>query len=232
MIEHKASILIVEDEKSIRDVLSLNLQMDGYSTRLIDNGADAIDFIGEENVDLVLMDVMLPKVNGLEATKRIKYMRPDLPIIVLSALGQSIDRVKGLKAGADDYVNKPFNYEELLLRIEKQLQKTLDPSQYKSIIKIGKNTINTIDHIISNNNGSQPLSSKEMNLIKYMYANRNRVISREELFANVWGYDSFPNSRTVDNYISILRKYLMDGSGQDYIQSERGIGYKLIVSQE
>ncbi len=223
------TILIVEDEKSIRDVLKLNLQMDSYEVLTADNGVEAIELIKDQKIDLILMDVMLPEINGLEAANKIKSIRPDLPIIMLSALDQSVDRVKGLKAGADDYVNKPFNYEELLLRIQKQLDKVKFHNSEATTINIGTNQIDLVSYTIKNAKGLHQMSSKEASLIKYLYDNKNRVISREEIFANVWEYKSFPNSRTVDNYISSLRKYLACEKNTGFIHSERGVGYKLIL---
>lgn len=232
MPSENRTILIVEDEKSIRDVLKLNLEMDSYEVLTADNGLKAIELIKNQKVDLILMDVMLPEINGLEAAHSIKSTRPDLPIIMLSALDQSVDRIKGLKAGADDYINKPFNYEELFLRIQKQLRKTRNKKSGAETITIGTSKINLVSHTLKNPSGSHKLKTKEIALVKYLYDNRNRVISREEIFANVWGYKSFPNSRTVDNYISSLRKYLGGGDeGADFIQSERGVGYKLILEE-
>ena len=230
-MKHKGyTILIVEDEKSIRDVLTLNLGMDGYNVITCDNGLQAIDIVRQHDVSLILMDVMLPKLNGIESAKQIKKKRPELPIVMLSALDQTNDRIKGLRAGADDYVNKPFNYEELLIRIEKQLQKKRIRDGNPEEIMIGKNLINLSSSTISNSKGTKQLTSKELTLLKYLYNNKNRVISREELLANVWGYSSFPNSRTVDNYISVLRKALTTEKGKrEFIYSQRGIGYKLLI---
>ena len=121
-MSRNTKILIVEDEKSIREVLKLNLQLDDYDVICRDNGKEAIKVAIENDISLIIMDVMLPEVNGVDAVREIKRKRPELPIIMLSALDQSSDKIKGLKAGADDYMAKPFNYEELLLRINKQLK--------------------------------------------------------------------------------------------------------------
>jgi two-component system alkaline phosphatase synthesis response regulator PhoP len=229
MLAKSCSILIVEDEKSLREVLALNLKMDGFDVVSVENGRDATEYIKQNNVDLILMDVMLPEMNGIDASKIIKQKRPDLPIIILSALDQSVDRIKGLKAGADDYINKPFNYDELLIRIQKQIARN-KKSLLEELIVIGSNKIDFAKNCINNKSGTHQLNPKESLLLKYLIENANRTISRQELMAKVWEYDSFPNSRTVDNYISALRKYLTkDDLNQEYIRSERGIGYRLIL---
>ncbi|MEE9371600.1 MAG: response regulator transcription factor [Saprospiraceae bacterium] len=233
-MNNKPSILLVEDEKSIREVLKLNLEMDNYNVLCCDNGYDAINIAKERNIHIILMDVMLPKVNGIDAAREIKNRRPELPIIMLSALNQSTDRVKGLKAGADDYISKPFNYEELVLRIEKQLEKNRKMQGQINTFTIGHNTIDITNNIISNSKGQYQMNSKESLLLKYLFDNKNRVVSREEILANVWGYDTFPHSRTVDNYIASIRKGLLSKATDKkfIILSERGIGYKLIINQE
>lgn len=226
----KHSILVVEDEKAIGEVLKLNLELDGFEVIYLENGKDAVSFVYDQDIDLIIMDVMLPEMNGIEASQKIKKIRPDLPIIILSALDQSIDRIKGLKAGADDYVNKPFNYEELLLRIQKQLNRNNSAFFDSNTIKIGNSIVHLASSTLRNSSNTYNLNPKELALIKYLYENKNRVVSREELYANVWGYTSFPNSRTVDNYISAIRKYLTDEEERtEYILSERGIGYKLLI---
>lgn len=222
-------ILIVEDEESIRKVLELNLTMDHYEVICCSNGRDALRIAEESNLHLVLMDVMLPEINGMEAARLIKTKRPELPIIMLSALNQSTDKIKGLKAGADDYVSKPFNYEELLLRIEKQLDRHRIQQGDAEILNIGENIVNLTSQTIQNERGTYQMNSKETALIKYFFDHQNRVISRKEIFANVWQYDNFPNSRTVDNHVASIRKALIWEDEKPLIQSERGIGYKLIL---
>lgn len=150
---------------------------------------------------------------------------------MLSALDQSSDKIKGLKAGADDYVSKPFNYEELLLRIEKQLEKNRIEKGKLEIVKLYDNRINFTAQIIMNEAGEHLMNQKECTLLKYLYENKNRAVSREELYANVWSYEFFPNSRTVDNHIASLRKMLHppQNMNKSIIQSARGIGYKLLI---
>lgn len=228
-MSRNTTILIVEDEASIRDVLKLNLRMDLYDVNCCDNGKEAIKIAMNNNIALVVMDVMLPLVNGIDAAKEIKSKRPELPIIMLSALDQSSDKINGLKAGADDYIAKPFNYEELLLRIQKQLDKSRKRTGESEEIYIGENLINFTSNTITSGSQNYSMNQKETALLKYLYANKNRVVSREEIYANVWNYQSFPNSRTVDNHITALRKALHTNDRKSYIQSERGIGYKLIV---
>ena len=222
-------ILIVEDEKSIRDVLELNLSLDNFDVLSCSNGADAIKVAEESNVQIIIMDVMMPKMNGIEAIQKIKAKRPEIPIIMLSALNQSTDKIKGLKAGADDYVAKPFNYEELLLRIEKQLDKQRVYRREAKITKIGNNIINITSQTIESEKGVYQMNQKETALILYLINNQNRVISRKEIYANVWKYENFPNSRTVDNHVASLRKALFWDKDRPLIQSVRGIGYKMII---
>tara|TARA_B100000497_G_C7663903_1_gene400099 strand:+ start:922 stop:1614 length:693 start_codon:yes stop_codon:yes gene_type:complete len=228
-MSRNTNILIVEDEKSIREVLKLNLQLDDYDVICCDNGKEAIKVAIENDISLIIMDVMLPEVNGVDAVREIKRKRPELPIIMLSALDQSSDKIKGLKAGADDYMAKPFNYEELLLRINKQLKSHRNNHGEAEEINILNNIINFTSNTISNITGTHKMNQKEAALMKYLYENKNRVLSREELYAHVWNYNTFPNSRTVDNHITSLRKALKGKDIKSLIQTERGIGYKLVL---
>jgi len=148
-MSRNTKILIVEDEKSIREVLKLNLQLDDYDVICRDNGKEAIKVAIENDISLIIMDVMLPEVNGVDAVREIKRKRPELPIIMLSALDQSSDKIKGLKAGADDYMAKPFNYEELLLRINKQLKSHRNNHGEAEEINILDNKINFTSNLCS-----------------------------------------------------------------------------------
>lgn len=227
---HKSKILVVEDERVIRDLLHLNLTMDGFDVSICVRGDEVLDKVMKEWFDIIVLDIMLPGKNGIDICGEIKKHRPELPIIILSALDHPSKRIKGLKAGADDYITKPFEYEELLLRIQKQIEKTRIQSGSQKKITIGNIEINLSNNKIKyNDSESHDLTSKETALLAYLYANRNRPISRKEILANVWGYESFPNSRTVDNHITSLRKAFKE-LGEELFKSERGIGYRLIIN--
>ena len=228
MSENKKIILVAEDEKSIRDLLRLNLEMDGYRVIECQRGDEVNELINNHQFHLVLLDVMLPGKNGVDICREIRSHRPELPIIMLSALGMAKDKISGLKAGADDYVAKPFNYEELLLRIQKQLDKSVIRTGKNQVYKLDGISIDfTLNQISRTDQGIYKMSTKEAALLKYLLDNKNRVISRKEILANVWGYENFPNSRTVDNHIASLRKSLTHNDESPII-SERGIGYRFV----
>ncbi len=225
-------ILIVEDEQHIADLLITNLELEGYACQHAATISDAQKILlnADLMVDIVLLDVMLPDGNGYEFCKMIKSFQPNLPVLILSALGQSADRIIGLKSGADDYLAKPFNLEELLLRIAllKGKVQTSSATTLQQTITIGSAKINLADYTITVNHQITKLTSKEKELLEYFYKHRGKVISREELLEHVWHYDVFPTSRTIDNYIVKLRNLIEDDNDQtQMLTTIRGVGYKL-----
>jgi len=231
MSQSKGSILVVEDEDNLRDALKLNLELEGYSVTCAENGAIALKRVEEEYFDLVILDVMLPEVDGFDVCQGIRLKNIESPILMLSARSGSDDRVTGLKRGADDYLTKPFNLEELLLRIEKLIDKNRKINEQHSVgesFSFGGNTIDFKAQNATNHKGELiSLSKKEIMLLKLMIEYRNEVVSREKILQAVWGYQVFPTTRTIDNFILSFRKYFeADPREPRHFHSVRGVGYK------
>lgn len=231
MPEKKASILLVEDEENLQEALKLNLELEGYDVTCLGDGASALKKVKEEYFDLILLDVMLPEMDGFDVSENIRLQNIETPILMLSARSGSADRVTGLKKGADDYLTKPFNLEELLLRVEKLIDKNKklsDRSNVNDIIHFGGNTINFKSQKAVNHLGEEiQLSKKEIMLLKLMVEYKNEVVSREKILQAVWGYQVFPTTRTIDNFILNFRKYFeKDPKQPKYFHSIRSVGYR------
>src|SRR3954471_2543331 len=227
----KANILLVEDEENLHDALKLNLELEGYEITSAYDGKEALEAIKDEYVDVIIMDVMLPQVDGISVTETIRIQNNDVPILILSAKNSSADRVLGLKKGADDYMVKPFNLEELLLRVEKLIlknKKLLDKETVGDFYEFGNNRIDFKAQVATTWNNMQiELSKKEVMLLKLLIENRNEVVTREKILQSVWGYNVFPTTRTIDNFILNFRKYFeKDSRNPRYFHSVRGVGYK------
>jgi two-component system alkaline phosphatase synthesis response regulator PhoP len=225
------SILVVEDEENLQDALKLNLELEGYEISTASDGAEALKKVHDEYFDLIILDIMLPEIDGISVCETIRLKDTQVPILMLSARSSSADRVLGLKKGADDYLTKPFNLEELLLRIHKLIsknQKLQDKSTVEDQYSFGGNTIDFNAQEAQNAKGeSISLSLKESMLLKLLIANKNEVVSREKILQSVWGYQVFPTTRTIDNFILNFRKYFEEDSREPrYFHSVRGVGYK------
>lgn len=221
-------ICIVEDEASIADAIQLNLELDGYEVTLLRDGEVAKNiFENELNFDLVILDVMLPNVNGVELCKFIRT-KSNVPILFLSAKGTTQDRIEGLKAGGNDYLPKPFDLEELLLRIA-ILTKSATTNDVE---KIGHHEVNFKTFTVTDihTNKEIELSRKEIALLKLFFSKQGEVVSREEILEKIWGANQNPTSRTIDNYILNLRKILEENpKNPQFIHSIRGVGYKFTI---
>ena len=231
MPEKKASILLVEDEENLQEALKLNVELEGYEVTCLGDGASALKKVKEEYFDLILLDVMLPELDGFDVSENIRLQNIETPILMLSARSGSADRVTGLKKGADDYLTKPFNLEELLLRVEKLIDKNKklsDRSNVNEIIHFGGNTINFKSQKAVNHQGEEvQLSKKEIMLLKLMVEYKNEVVSREKILQAVWGYQVFPTTRTIDNFILNFRKYFeKDPKQPKHFHSIRSVGYR------
>jgi two-component system alkaline phosphatase synthesis response regulator PhoP len=227
----KASILLVEDEENLLEALKLNLELEGYEVTCANNGALALKKVEEEYYDLILLDVMLPEVDGFDVCENIRLNNIDTPILMLSARSGSADRVAGLKRGADDYLTKPFNLEELLLRVDKLIDKNRrlqEKTTLGDVYTFGGNSIDFKAQTATNTKGELiSLSKKEIMLLKLMIEYRNEVVSREKILQAVWGYQVFPTTRTIDNFILNFRKYFeTDPREPRHFHSVRGVGYK------
>jgi two-component system alkaline phosphatase synthesis response regulator PhoP len=231
MSTRKTSILLVEDEENLHEALRLNLELEGYDVTSAYDGAAALKTLQSEYFDLIIMDVMLPEMDGISVTETIRLNNNEVPILILSAKNSSADRVLGLKKGADDYLTKPFNLEELLLRVQKLIDKNKklkDKDSVGDVYSFGNNTVDfKAQEAIKNNGEKIQLSKKESMLLKLLIENKNEVVPREKILQSVWGYNVYPTTRTIDNFILNFRKYFEEDSrNPKYFHSVRGVGYK------
>ncbi|MCK9424566.1 MAG: response regulator transcription factor [Ignavibacteriaceae bacterium] len=228
-------ILIVEDEPDMRLGLKDNLEFDGYEVDSAGNGKEGYEKITNNNYDLVLMDVMMPEMSGFEVCKQIRKDGIKVPIILLTAKGEEIDKVRGLELGADDYITKPFSLRELLARVKAVLRRAPEHNaqveKKNSKIQIGLLTIDFSTYIAVSKNKPVQMSHKEFELLHYLWDKRNTVVTRDDLLNKIWGYEESPTTRTVDNFIVRLRQKIeKDPERPHFIITVHGIGYKLIES--
>ena len=228
---HKASVLVAEDEESLREALKLNLELEGYEVTTVDNGPAVIKTVKNEYFDLIVLDIMLPDMDGITVCETIRMQHNDVPILFLSARNSSADRVEGLKKGGDDYLTKPFNLEELLLRVDKLVtnnKRMKEPQTIGDIYEFDGCKIDFAAHeCIVKNKQPQELSKKEAALLKLLIEHEGDVVSREQILQIVWGYNVYPTTRTIDNFILNFRKFFeKDSRNPKHFHSIRGIGYK------
>jgi len=226
-------ILLIEDEPNMRRGLLDNLEFEGYDAEFADNGEDGLNKILENNFDLILLDVMLPKMSGFDVCKKAREAGNTTPIILLTAKGEEIDKVVGLELGADDYVTKPFSVRELLARIKAILRRAGVSAEIKTPdedIIVGKLTVNFSSYTAKENKTDVTLSHKEFEVLHYLWNEKNKTVARENLLKNVWGQDVYITTRTIDNFILKLRQKIeTDPNHPKIIITVHGIGYKLIV---
>ncbi len=230
-MQQKKSILLVEDEENLLDALKLNLELENYDVTGVADGVTALTALQKEHFDIMILDVMLPDLDGISVCETVRLQNTELPILILSAKNSSADRVLGLKKGADDYLTKPFNLEELLLRVQKLLQKSVrntDKNTAEQQYAFGKFTIDFKALEYTTNEGIKTaLTKKESMLLKLLIDNKNEVVTREKILQTVWGYNVYPTTRTIDNFILTFRKYFEEDSrNAKYFHSVRGLGYK------
>lgn len=222
-------ILLVEDEDNIRDAVKLNLELEGYEVVSTGNGKKALELISGQHFDLLMLDVMLPDVDGFTITEQVRLTNTEVPILILTAKDMAQDRITGLKKGADDYITKPFNLEELLLRVGILLRRSQRiKGEAPELYEFGRNKVNfnTFEAITWKGEGIT-LTKKEAMLLKLLVERKNEVVSRNQILQAVWGYDVFPSTRTIDNFILAFRKYFEeDAKNPLYFHSIRGVGYK------
>lgn len=229
--QSKPSILLVEDEENLHESLKLNLELEGYQLTSAFDGIQAMKAVQNEYFDLIIMDVMIPEMDGFSVTQNIRLTNTEVPILILSAKDSSADRVTGLKKGADDYLTKPFNLEELLLRVAKLIKKNKrlqEKSTVGDTYNFGGNSVDFKAQQATTARGEKiDLSKKEAMLLKLLIENKNEVVPREKILQSVWGYNVYPTTRTIDNFILSFRKYFEEDSrSPKYFHSVRGVGYK------
>lgn len=224
-------VLLAEDEKNLRDGIKLNLELEGYEVEEAVNGTEAIRKFENQRFNLVILDVMMPEINGFEVCEKIRLTDQETPILFLTAKDTGQDKVNGLKLGADDYLTKPFNLEELMLRtkvlVKHSLKGTEDEVDLTSF-EFGKNKVNfTTYDAITHDGEEKHLTKKEAALLKLLIDRKDQVVSRQQILQYVWGYDVFPSTRTIDNFILSFRKYFeSDPKNPEFFHSIRGVGYK------
>jgi len=229
-------ILIVEDEPDMRMGLKDNLEFEEYEVDGAENGREGYEKIIKNNYDLVLLDVMMPEMSGFEVCKQVRKEGINVPIILLTAKGQEIDKVRGLEMGADDYITKPFSLRELLARVKAVLRRAPEHAEQSakknSPLHIGILTIDFSTFIATSKNKPVQMSHKEFELLHYLWDKRNTVVTRDDLLNKIWGYEESPTTRTVDNFIVRLRQKIeKDPDRPHIIITVHGIGYKLVDSQ-
>jgi two-component system alkaline phosphatase synthesis response regulator PhoP len=231
MTNNGKRILLVEDESHLQEALKLNLEMDGFTVDAAGDAFTALNLFKENEYNCAVLDVMLPDMDGLRLCENIRMYNNTLPVLFLSAKNTSEDRVAGLKRGGDDYVAKPFNLEELLLRIQNLISKSdraVASQKISSIYRFGKNNmINFETYDAQGVTESMKLTKKEMMLLKLLIENKNIIISREKILHTVWGYKVVPITRTIDNFILTYRKcFEEDPHNPKHFISHRGVGYE------
>lgn len=228
--QKRYKLLVVEDERALRETLCLNFELEGYQVISCSNGKEALEIFRTHKLDLAILDVMMPEIDGFSLCRMVRFEDNQTPILFLTAKGTGTDRIEGLRIGADDYLTKPFNLEELLLRVEKLIRRAdgapLIPEL--DVFTFGKCSVHFRSfHIIDKDGEMRILSKKEIMLLKLLIQKKDVVVSREEILEHVWGFDVFPSTRTIDNFISTFRKYFEDNPRQPkHFFSVRSVGYK------
>ncbi len=231
-------ILLVEDEVNLQHAIKLNLELEGYAVQIAGTGTEAVRHFREQKFDLVVLDIMLPEMDGLMVCENIRMYDQNIPVLFLSAKNTPADRIAGLKKGADDYLTKPFELEELMLRVTKLLERSKQikenlENRIPKVFHFGSNWINFESHEANGASGNFELTKKELLLMRLLIENKNQVVSREHILKVVWDYTVIPNTRTIDNFILALRKYFeKDPKQPEFIQSARGIGYRFAHVEE
>lgn len=222
-------ILLVEDEESLLDIIKLNLELEGYDVTSVSNGRIALHEIRSNRFDLIVLDVMLPEMDGFSICQAVRLDNNPVPILFLTAKNSSEDRVFGLKIGGDDYLSKPFNLEELLLRVQLLLKRNSAPTtKQNNLLKFGKCEVNFITYEVKGHDEKKyQITKREILLLKLLADRKNEVISREEILEKIWGEDVATTTRTIDNYIVAFRKYFEENAKEPkYFHSIRGVGYR------
>lgn len=226
-MEKMRKVLIVEDDQAMAVALSDGFTYEGFGVQLARDGATGLALAAEKEVDLVILDVMLPQMSGLDVCRQLRNDGNGTPIIMLTARGQEIDKVLGLKTGADDYVTKPFSFLELMARVEAVLRRTSKPAEAIEQLRFGDIEMSFKNFEARKAGRSIELSPREFKIIKYFVEHRGEVVTRDQLLDAVWGYDSLPLTRTVDMHIAKLRQKIEDmPSDPRYLITIHRVGYK------
>ncbi|GIM45534.1 DNA-binding response regulator [Collibacillus ludicampi] len=223
-------VLVVDDEEAIQKLIEYNLTQAGFEVMTSDNGLNALETVLQERPDLIILDLMLPGLGGMEFCQRLRKEGIATPIIMLSAKGEEIDRILGLEMGADDYVTKPFSPRELVARVKAVLRRSgEETNQAEGVYRCGDITVDVNRYEVMQGDKQVDLTPREFELLHYMIKNSGRVLSRDHLLDKVWGYEFVGDTRIVDVHVSHLREKLeRDPKNPEYIKTVRGVGYKFV----
>ena len=225
----KGKILLIEDEQVMAIALRDGLESENYAVEVASDGVNGLKLATGNTFDLLILDVMLPKLSGLDVCKQLRAAGNEVPIIMLTARGQELDKVIGLRSGADDYITKPFSLLELLARIEAVMRRTSKPSEPLETYEFGDIWLDFRKHDARRNNQPLELSPREFRILQFLISHRGEVVTRDQLLDQVWSYDSFPMTRTVDIHIAKLRQKIEDAPNNPrYLVTIHGVGYKFI----
>jgi two-component system alkaline phosphatase synthesis response regulator PhoP len=224
MAESKPLILVVEDEKDMLLGLQHNLEFEGYRTLTASNGREGLEKALTRTADLLVLDVMLPELNGFEVLRELRQRKVRTPVILLTSKSLESDKLTGFSLGADDYVTKPFSIQELLARVRAVLQRTHQVDEAVSTFQFGDINVDFEQHVVTCNGKPVTLALKEFEILQLLVQRRGEIVSREQMLENVWGYEpgNFPETRTVDNHIAKLRNKV----GAQYIETVPKLGYR------
>ena len=225
----RQKILIVDDDDNIADLISLYLNKELYNTVIASDGEEALELFESARPDLILLDLMLPGIDGYQVCREIRHTS-DVPIIMLSAKGETFDKVLGLELGADDYITKPFSVRELIARVKALLRRAAPQNEEEGILHVGGLTIDVGNYEAFRNGEKLSLTLKEFELLKLLVLSRGKVLTRDFLLDRIWGYEFYGETRTVDVHIRHIRQKL--GDDAHYIETIRGVGYKFNDRQE
>jgi two-component system alkaline phosphatase synthesis response regulator PhoP len=223
-------VLVVDDEEAIQKLVEYNLTQAGFEVMTSDNGLNALETVLQERPDLIILDLMLPGLGGMEFCQRLRKEGIATPIIMLSAKGEEVDRILGLEMGADDYVTKPFSPRELVARVKAVLRRSgEETNQEEGVYRCGDITVDVNRYEVMQGDKQVDLTPREFELLHYMIKNSGRVLSRDHLLDKVWGYEFVGDTRIVDVHVSHLREKLeRDPKNPEYIKTVRGVGYKFV----
>jgi two-component system alkaline phosphatase synthesis response regulator PhoP len=226
----KKQILLVEDEENLLKTIRLNLEMEGYEVTSAIDGMSAVRIFESGNFDLVILDVMLPMLDGFGVCEAIRKKDAAIPVLFLTAKATGEDKVKGLRLGGDDYITKPFNLEEFLLRVQNLLRRAVKKeTAFNENFSFGKNSVNFATFEAKGINGDVTLSKREVELLKLLLERKGEVVSRDEILEKLWNDDALPTARAIDNYILNYRKYFETNPREPrHFFSIRGVGYKFV----
>ena len=228
MSDKNNTIAVIEDDESVRKSLVMNLEVEGFNVITAEDGEAGLTLVREQKPDLIILDVMMPRKDGLETTKELRNEGNSTPLILLTARSAEIDKVLGLELGADDYLAKPFGMRELIARVRALLRRSSSAGEVDTV-EFSNVVVDFKAYKAERNKEPLELSAREYRLLKYLVSKQGTVVTRDELLDEVWGYNSYPSTRTVDNHIARLRSKIEENAERpEHILTVHGVGYKFV----